>query len=186
MRLFVSIDLFPGFTGAVESIQEPFSDIPSLNLVDPTQAHLTLKFIGDTDPDRVSTIESALSDSIASTGLSSFPMEINGIGAFPSTDYIRVVWLGVTTGSEETTALHESIETSLTAIGIEPESHEFTPHITIARMEDARGKETVQELLETTNPHVGTMEVNQVRLTKSELTESGPRYSTVRSFPLDE
>lgn len=184
MRLFVSIDLPDEFVPSVRSTQEPFSEIPSINLVDPTQAHLTLKFIGDTDPDRVPEIETALSESVATTGLSSFPMEIAGIGAFPSPDYIRVVWLGVTMGSEETTALHKSIESRLTAMGVDPESHEFTPHITIARMGDARGKEKVQDLLESTTPHIGTMEVTKIHLKKSELTHNGPQYSTVSSFPL--
>jgi 2'-5' RNA ligase len=184
MRLFVSIDLSDELVGALRSIQELFSDIPSIKLVDPTQAHLTLKFIGTTDPDQVPAIETALATSISSTGLEPFPMEIAGIGAFPSTDYIRVVWVGVTTGSEELTVLHESIESRLTELGVDPESHAFTPHITFARMEDARGKEHVQELMESTTPNIGTMEVTHVCLKESELTGAGPEYSTVRSFPL--
>lgn len=186
MRLFVSIDLPESIADSIRSIQESFSGIPSVTLVDPSQAHLTLKFIGDTDQDRVPEIETALSDCIAATGLASFPMEIADIGAFPSAEYIRVIWLGVSTGSEETTTLHESIESSLTAIGIEPESHAFTPHITIARMADARGKETIQDLLESKTPHIGTMEVTTVQLKESKFTDAGPQYSTVSSFSLGE
>jgi len=32
-----------------------------------------------------------------------------------------------------------------TALGVDPENHAFTPHVTLARMNDARGKELVQE-----------------------------------------
>jgi 2'-5' RNA ligase len=95
-----------------------------------------------------------------------------------------VVYLGVTRGGGEMTRLHEAIEAETTAIGFDPEDHDFTPHVTLARMNHAGGKERVQELVRTRDPTVGTATVEAVRLTESELTRSGPEYATVERFPL--
>lgn len=185
MRLFVSVDLSPDLAEPVRTIQEQFDEIPSITLVDPTQVHLTLKFIGDTDPNEVSTIETTIREGLSKLNIQPFKINIEGLGVFPSPDYIQVLWLGVTRGSEELTKLHSSLDSSLSDIGVDPEPHDFTPHVTIGRMQDARGKSTVQELLDSTSPHIGTMEVDDIRLKKSELTPSGPNYTTVTTFPLE-
>jgi 2'-5' RNA ligase len=103
---------------------------------------------------------------------------------FPSLDYISVVWVGVGDGSEQLTQLHEAIERRTTAMGFDPEDHEFTPHATIARMDHAGGKELVQETVENRDPTVGRIQFDEIRLTKSELTADGPEYSTVERFEL--
>jgi 2'-5' RNA ligase len=82
----------------------------------------------------------------------------------------------------ELTALYEAVERETTALGFEPESHEFTPHTTLARMDDARSKDAVQELAEEADPDVGTVHVDDVELTESTLTDDGLVYSTVARF----
>jgi 2'-5' RNA ligase len=51
-------------------------------------------------------------------------------------------------------------------------------------MEHAGGKERVQAVVENRHPTVGEMAVEELRLKESDLTGSGPEYSTVESFPL--
>jgi 2'-5' RNA ligase len=80
--------------------------------------------------------------------------------------------------------LHEAIEARTTAMGFDPEDHEFTPHVTLARMDHAGGKELVRKLVREREPTVGEARVDEVRLTESTLTDAGPVYSTVESFPI--
>jgi len=103
---------------------------------------------------------------------------------FPRLDYISVVWLAVREGSEDLTRLHEAIEERTVGMGFDPEDHEFTPHVTLARMDHAGGKELVQDVVESEDPDVGQLRVEEVRLTESTLTEDGPEYETVESVPL--
>ena len=49
MRLFVSVDLPSSLVEAVADAQAPFEACAGLRLTDPTQAHCTLTFLGDTD-----------------------------------------------------------------------------------------------------------------------------------------
>ena len=184
MRLFVSADLPPELSDAVRQLQSEFADAAGLSFTDPSQAHVTLKFLGEVDDERLSALETELEAAVDDAGVSPFEVRYGGLGVFPSLEYISVLWLGVETGGEALTRLHEAIEARTTAMGFEPESHEFTPHVTLARMDHAGGKSLVQELVTEREPEVGAMQVDRVALTESTLTPDGPRYETVSTVEL--
>ncbi|OAQ53237.1 2'-5' RNA ligase [Natrinema mahii] len=184
MRLFASVDLPDDLAEPVADLQAAFDDASGLDVTDPEQAHVTMKFLGDVDEDRLPALERALETAVADAGVDPFTVRYGGLGVFPSLEYISVVWLGVADGSEELTRLHEAIEDRTTAMGFDAEDHDFTPHVTLARMTHAGGKELVQELVEERDPTIGEARVDEVRLTESSLTDEGPVYSTVASFPL--
>jgi 2'-5' RNA ligase len=183
MRLFVSVDL-DGLADEVRAVQERFEGADGLNFVDPGQAHVTLKFLGGVEEGRVDELTDELAAAVADSGVGPFTAEFGGLGVFPHLGYISVVWLGVREGSEQLTGLHEAIEDRTVAMGFDPEDHEFTPHVTLARMEHAGGKELVQDVVENQNPDAGRLDVEEVRLTESVRTDEGPSYSTVERFPL--
>jgi 2'-5' RNA ligase len=184
MRLFVSIDLPESLAAAVADVQEAFADAEGLRFTDPEQAHVTLKFLGDVAEDRLPAVEAAIEAAVTDAGVDPFEAEVGGLGVFPSLEYISVVWVGVDEGGAEMTRLAEAIERETTAIGFDPEDHEFTPHATIARMDDARGKALVQRIVREDAPTVGSFRVEDVRLKESTLTPDGPEYATAARFPL--
>ncbi|WP_435551198.1 RNA 2',3'-cyclic phosphodiesterase [Natrinema sp. CGMCC1.2065] len=185
MRLFASVDLPNDLAEPVADLQDEFADASGLEFTDPAQAHVTMKFLGDVDEDRLPALERALGAAVADAAVDPFTVRYGGLGVFPSLEYISVVWLGVADGGEELTRLHEAIEDRTTAMGFDPDDHDFTPHVTLARMTHAGGKELVQELVEEREPAIGEARVDEVRLTESTLTDEGPVYSTVASFPLE-
>ncbi|MDS0259894.1 RNA 2',3'-cyclic phosphodiesterase [Haloarcula sp. S1CR25-12] len=184
-RLFVSVDL-DGLAHAVADVQQRFEDTAGLRLTDPEQAHVTLKFLGDTDPERVDDLVDALETAVEDSGVDPFEAHFGGLGVFPSLDYISVVWVGVREdhGDRELTALHETVEDRTTAMGFEAEEHEFTPHATIARLDHAGGKAQVRRVVEHDDPDVGRLPVEELRLTESVLRDDGPVYRTVDSIAL--
>ncbi|MDY6819241.1 MAG: RNA 2',3'-cyclic phosphodiesterase [Halobacteriales archaeon] len=184
MRAFVSVDLPPSFAEPIAALQTELEDAAGLNFTDPAQAHLTLKFLGDIDDDRLPEIESALETAVEDADVEPFEATVGGVGAFPSEDYIRVVWLGFTDGTAELTRLHEAIEDQMVGLGFDAEAHDFTPHVTLARMEHAGGKERVQEFLRERSPTIDSFSVEEVRLKESTLTDDGPVYSTVTAIEL--
>ncbi|KYH26877.1 2',5' RNA ligase family [Halalkalicoccus paucihalophilus] len=185
MRLFVSIDLPEAFAERIAAVQEELSDAGGIRPTDPTQTHVTLKFLGEVSEDRVPELETGLETAVADAGVSPFEAEYGGLGVFPSLEYISVVWLGVRDGAAEMTRLHEAIERETVELGFDPEDHDFTPHATIARMDHAGGKELVRTLVRECDPPVGRTPVEEVTLMRSELGPDGPVYSTVGSYPLD-
>ncbi|MFB6086217.1 MAG: RNA 2',3'-cyclic phosphodiesterase [Halodesulfurarchaeum sp.] len=179
MRLFVSVDLPDRLAAPIADLQAKFEPASGLSFTDPEQAHLTLKFLGETDPDRIDDIEAALESAVADADVDPFEATFEGLGVFPSMEYVSVVWLGVGQGAAAFERLQTSIEERLVNRGFDPEEHDFTPHVTLARMNHAGGKELVQELVRTEDPTVGTMTVEEVRLTESDLTADGPVYETI-------
>ncbi|XVH32902.1 RNA 2',3'-cyclic phosphodiesterase [Haloferacaceae archaeon DSL9] len=186
MRLFVSVDLPAPLEAAVSDAQDRFRPADCLRFVDPSQAHLTLKFLGDVGADRLPAVEAAIESAVTAANVAPFELTVSGFGVFPSLDYISVVWAGVDDGGRELTRLHEAIEREATAVGFDPERHEFTPHITLARMDDARDKETVRRVVADASPTLGAFRVEQIRLKESALGPDGPTYGTVRRFDLSE
>jgi len=206
MRAFYAVDLPDDLAEPVAEAQAAFEDAEGLRFVAPEQTHVTLKFLGeigdggeggddgrgaetDTDGDRDA--DPALDDviaagerAVADAGVDPFECAIEGFGVFPSLDYVSVVWAGVGAGSAALTALHESLEAETTALGVDPAEHAFTPHVTLARMDDARGKELVQRAVRNREPEVGRFEADAVRLVKSTLTSDGPVYDTVATIDL--
>ncbi|AOW81192.1 2'-5' RNA ligase [Halodesulfurarchaeum formicicum] len=184
MRLFVSVDLPTAFAEPIADLQAAFEGASGLDFTDPEQAHVTMKFLGDTDPDRVGEITTALETAAETADVAPFEATFEGLGVFPSMEYISVLWLGVGQGGEQFRALQAPIEERLVELGFEPETHDFTPHVTLARMKHAGGKELVQQLVREREPTVGTTTVEAVNLTESRLKSEGPVYETVERVEL--
>ncbi|THE63411.1 RNA 2',3'-cyclic phosphodiesterase [Salinadaptatus halalkaliphilus] len=185
MRLFVSVDLPDDLAEPVADLQAEFGGASGLNFVDPEQTHVTLKFLGDVSEQRHPALTDELAAAVAEADVGPFTARYGGLGVFPSLEYISVLWLGLKNGSQELTRLHEALEKRTTAMGFDPEDHDFTPHVTLARMEHAGGKELVQNLVRERDPTVGETRVAEIRLTESTLTDEGPVYSTLERFSLE-
>ena len=186
MRLFVSIDLPDRLARAVADAQSRLADAAGLRFVDSEGAHLTLFFLGDVAADRLPDVEAALARAVAAADVGPFELRVGGYGVFPSLDHVSVVWAGVRAGHgvAETTRLNAAVTDELTALGFADDDHEFTPHVTLARMDDARGTDRVRAVVRGSDPDVGSFEVTELRLTESTLTPAGPEYDTVAAFEL--
>ena len=190
MRAFFAVDLPDSLAPAVKGAQAPFADAPGVNPADPEQAHVTMKFLGDI-AESDDGAEPSLSDVIAAgeravdrAAVPPFKCAVAGLGVFPNREYVSVVWAGVDRGGDELTALHEALEAETTALGVDPADHDFAPHVTLARVENATGADAVRDALDAEDPEVGTFSVDEVRLIQSTLTASGPKYRVVREFGL--
>ena len=193
MRAFFAVDLPDDLAPAVADAQAPFADAPGVNPVDPDQAHVTLKFLGDvaerggesgSDRPAVDDVIAAGERAVDRAGVDPFKCAVAGLGVFPNREYVSVAWAGVDRGGDELAALHDALEAETTALGVDPADHEFTPHVTLARVESATGAEAVRDALDATDPEVGTFSVDEIRLVKSTLTASGPEYEVVERFTL--
>ncbi len=192
MRAFFAVDCPDALAEPLADIQSVFADAAGLTPVDPGQAHVTLKFIGEvprtasdgSDAADIDAVIAAGERAVANADVTPFTCTVGGLGVFPSPEYISVVWAGIEAGSEPLTRLHDSLEAETTALGVDPEDHEFTPHVTLGRMRDARGKELVQRAVRERDPDVGSFTVSAVRLVESTLTPEGPVYETIETVAL--
>jgi 2'-5' RNA ligase len=150
--------------------------IPENNL------HITLWFFGEVPDERAAEIAERL---CAPWQIPSFEAGISGVGVFPPSGPIRIVWLGVDEGAAETTAIHHELTIRLAPLGFEPERRRYHPHVTIGRVRESRGSGVrTRTLLERGNIRAGTSEVNHITLFQSRLSPRGAQYEPRLRVPL--
>jgi len=132
MRLFVAVNLPEEVRGRLAAAQERLRAARAqVSWVRPDNMHLTLKFLGETAPDRLDSIRAALAE-VARRSLP-FEAALGGVGSFGGR-VPRVVWAGVTDGATRLAELAGRVDGALAGIGFPRESRPFAPHLTLGRV----------------------------------------------------
>ncbi|MUW15025.1 RNA 2',3'-cyclic phosphodiesterase [Halorubrum sp. CBA1125] len=138
----------------------------------------------DRDAPTLDAVVAAGERAVERAAVEPFECAVAGLGVFPNPEYISVVWAGFEAGGEQLTALNEALTAETAPLGVEPDSHAFTPHVTLARVDDARGADAVRPVVSERHPEIGRFTVEAVELVESTLTSAGAVHETVASFPL--
>lgn len=180
MRLFVAVDVPAGVKDAIEAlVVDALRDaVPGARWTRPEGRHLTLKFLGNVDDERVARISAALRRGVP--GHASFEARFEEIGAFPSLRRPRVLWVGIGEGADEMGTVASSVERELEPVGFEAEGRPFAAHLTLARFPRPR----VIEELPTVEVPGERFTVSEVVLYRSQLHPKGARYTALERFPL--
>ena len=130
------------------------------------QLHLTLAFLGETDPALVKPLNHIMD------GLDrpSIPVRFNRVGRFLSSGG-DTWWLG-TDHCNALSALWRQLAAELSRAGVSFDKKRFIPHITLARR--CRGGDPRLIAIEPIDTAVGS-----ICLIQSQLLPSGPRYTTL-------
>jgi len=147
--------------------------------------HLTLKFLGEIDPEQVKLVKKCLHP--LSNKFSRFTLNISGSGSFPGKKRPRVFWLGMEQSKENPLfGIHKWIENQLLDLGFEKEKRRFSPHLTLGRVR-SRGQADFSELFSDieNNPFVPiTFQINEIFFMQSFLKPTGAEYQVIESYPL--
>ena len=172
MRLFIAID----FNELKDYFLELQGNLPKNAKLSFTRTfHITLKFLGEVQPDRVDDIINILKN----TKFEAFTVFLDLIGIFPTENYIRVVWVGIKP-EEKVLELQKNIDASL--IKLFKKEKDFKAHITIARVKYPEDKKRFLEQLRKIKVESKKFEIKDFRLVKSDLTPEGPVYEDLEIF----
>lgn len=182
-RGFISADI-----GAVSEIvlfeDELEKTGADLKLVEPENVHLTLKFLGETNEEKIDDISRIMENSVK--GLKKFKLRLKGAGAFPNLNYPRVVWVGIE-NPEGLIKIANALEDELQHLGFRKERRAFSPHVTVARVKTGRNKNQLAEMLiKNREKDFGAIDIGCIRLKKSILSSKGPEYYTLKEISLSE
>ena len=149
--------------------------------VDSAQIHLTLHFLGELFHDQLDSVVAVVEE----TRFPPFSLLICGLGTFPPEKPPRIIWAGVEE-SPELSTLHRELGQRLTeAIGYEPESRPFKPHLTLARIKATANRPLLDAHLKShENLSVPGFEVSRISLFQSQITETGPSYEIIAQSPV--
>ena len=184
IRSFIAVPVPPETAEKLRAAQDLLRRAgPGVKWVDTSTLHITLKFLGSVERDRLNATWQSVEEGL--DGGEPFTMRCRGIGAFPNKRRPRVVWAGVAEGAAELTDLAVRVDRACGEHNFEQEGRPFHPHVTLGRvrgpMSDPELASAITDLQET---DFGEARVERVLLMKSQLTPRGAVYHVLDEKPL--
>lgn len=134
-----------------------------LKLVEPQNIHVTMRFLGGISPAMVDQVY----DAMKKVNFTPFIIQLRGLGVFPSVNYPRVVWAGMTEGVEQLKSIFTQLELQMKALGFASDAYGFSPHLTIARVRTGANKQRLTDLVTKRGDfEFGTIKADCLRLKK--------------------
>jgi 2'-5' RNA ligase len=180
MRLFIAIDLSEPVRQALTQLQAELRPVAeSARWVAPGSIHLTLKFIGETQEQRIDEIDEAL----GALSWKTFTVFVRGIGFFPGNRSPRVLWAGLEASTMD--GLAQQIDTRMERLGFEKEKRAFRPHLTLARARESRIDAALIAAASRYEDHdFGSFTVDRFHLFQSILKPEGAEYVKLKEYLL--
>ena len=150
--------------------------------------HLTLKFLGDVPIERIPALSTAVEQAVQH--MHPFDLIVKDCGAFPSHGRPKVLWIGVLSeppavagGPEAPTSdlqgLHAAIEDHCAAAGFERDMRAFHPHLTMARLREAKGSRDLAARHKELGFPSRAFTVSELVLFRSELSSKGSKHTAL-------
>ena len=184
MRAFIGIGLPEEVRESLASLQRELAHSQAdVKWVEPRNLHVTLKFLDEITDAQRQVIEEllkrlAVREAPCSLGL-------GGVGAFPSVESPRVVWVGLTEGKNQLARVAAQIEQETRTMALRREARPFAAHLTIGRVRSPRHRQQLTERLREVDwQPPAPWRVESLVLYQSVLGPAGPRYSALADIPL--
>ena len=174
MRCFVAVDIPEEIKEKIATAQEELAGL-DVKLVEKENLHFTLKFLGEVDEGKMKAAMKKL-DEVHSDP---FNVMLKGIGFFPSSSFIRVVWAGCQ--SQEFLNLHLEVNAVLSDMFPKEKP---VPHLTLARVRSQGCRQKLLDFEKKHNETMGSFEVSQIKIKSSIVTRQGPVYNDVKVWDL--
>lgn len=189
LRLFIAVELSPEVRQALGRVQAAMQrQLPprTVRWTNPEGIHLTLKFLGDTPEALVPAISQEIQ--AAAAAFAPFELGVAGVGCFPNARRARVVWAGVPDVPRPLAGVQRAIDLHMARLDFPRETRPFSPHLTLGRVDDRispAGRDALAGMLAKAEiGSLGTVQVAQVVLFKSDLQPTGAVYTVLARGPL--
>ncbi len=179
MRLFVALELNSKVIANLTELVRRLSTISPVHWVHPQNMHVTLKYVGEWDENRLEQMLRALDEVKIKVPVS---VPLAGLGFIPAGPNPRIFWVG----AENTPPLRQlasAVDATLSPLGIAPEVRPLEPHLTLGRMKESQDLTEMHEAIEELpSRDFGTITPDRFVLFESTLTPNGAIYRKVQEF----
>lgn len=174
IRAFISIDIPENIQKEIKKIQEKLPKFEG-RLTELENLHLTLKFLGEIDEEKIIEVKRRLKEIKYKT----FEAKISEIGVF-SPSYIKIVWLKMNNCYDIQRIIDKKLD------GLFKKEERFMGHITIARVKRIKNKKYFLGQLKKTEIKEGLkFKVKSFELKKSNLEPEGPIHEVIEEYRLE-
>lgn len=178
IRAFIAIEFPDEIVKEVARIQELLGKRKFVGkLTEPENLHLTLKFLGDVDPEVLEKIRARLRE----IKFEKFNVRLGDIGTFSYRGKPRIVWIKVL--GKGVFELQKKVDDALAEFGFAREER-FMSHLTVARIKYVPDLKGFYEYVKGLGVKKLRFDVGDFKLNKSELNEIGPRYELLEVLEL--
>jgi 2'-5' RNA ligase len=181
-RTFIALKITPekGMYDCIMALQEGLRR-EKIKWVDPGKLHITLHFLGDTDPQQVEDTVKILEKAVP--GFACPEVVFGGLGLFRNIRDPRVLWIGMDPGPI-LPELKETLDRQLAGIGFPPEERKFKPHLTLARIKFIKNSDVLESLLGEYRDTVFQKDrIGEIIYYESILRPEGPEYIPLVKVP---
>ena len=181
-RTFIAVNVIPdiSFRNSIRKIQNRFSG-REIRWADPSNLHVTLRFLGDTSPEEIYKTNTVLSG--ISQNTSPFDFICKGLGIFRSISYPKVLWVGIR-NAEELIRIKMEIDYGL---DIENDDKSFSPHLTLGRIQRDIDKNDLRALIdEYKDFEFIKVSVKEIIFFESILQKEGAQYHVISCHPISD
>ena len=176
MRLFIAIGIPEDVKDCMAKIQEKiYINSNKIRFVKKEQMHLTLKFLGEVQPN----IAEEIKNNLKKIAFKPFSVVLDKLGVFPSENYIRVVWVGLNP-ENEILELQKNIDENLKKLFKNEKN--LNAHLTLARVKFIEDKKKFVDRLKNMKIDNKKIDMSNFKLVKSTLTSQGPVYEDLERF----
>ena len=196
-RLFLAVPLSAEVQALLASQVAELSALDwPVRWVQPDMAHLTIRFLGESDREHAELLRMALPPVVSAEP--AFDLRTAALGVFPNYRHPRVLWLGLHGPAYRLERLVAQVDATVADLGFGARDEVYHPHITLGRVRNQSSATVrLRDLPDIIKarfvnaasgaaiaPPSAPVPVREVQLVRSHLGKGGARYEVVASFPL--
>ena len=183
IRTFIALETPEADRKLLSSIQSQLQEGSSdVKWESEDKFHTTVKFLGDTDENRIHRLSNSMKSVLAA--FHPFSLTYDSVGFFPNWQSPKVVWVGSTEPVPIISQIKTKLDKELAQMGFEIEKRAYHPHITMGRIKGENGIEHLLSRAENLTFEPITMQINEFVLMKSILRPEGSQYFMLEKFTL--
>ncbi len=177
IRLFTAVSIPEALRQQLHAMGR---SLPGARPVPEEQIHITLRFIGEVE----GALFKDIKENLNTINTSPFRVAIQGVGHFPPRGKPRVIWAGLHS-TDQLIKLKRKIDTCLIECGLPPDNRKFSPHITLARLNNPPIHRITSFLAGNAFLKFEEFDVDHFHLYSSKLASKGATHTLEADYPLN-
>lgn len=182
-RLFVAIKLNPdkNFLETYNFLKKNLNQ-DSIKWVETDNLHLTLKFLGETQEDKIPQIKQILKYFVINK--SPLNLKFDKVGIFGSAYNPRVIWFGINENTQIKDFGNELLN-QFNENGFASDRQNFVPHLTVGRIKFLHNKKDFQSVIDQVkDKYIQSFNISEIVLFESILKPAGPVYKIIEKYEI--